>query len=414
MTKESSMRPTVHFTAASGWINDPHGITATDDGYQVFFQYVPGRTEWAPDCRWGHATGRDLLSLRELPVAIAPGDGDDGIWTGCIAGTGESARAFYTAVSTPDFGIGRVRVAHPADAQWSSWVKDDVVVRAPEGMDLIAFRDPFIRRETDGWRMFVGAADRDGTARALTYTSGDLEEWSYDGVALERSAALHDPVWMGALWECPQVFELGDRSIMISSIWDADVLHYAAYAVGSFADGRFAASDWERLTWGPSMYAPSLFTDADGELALSFWLRGIRGDDWAGAHSIPYRIADVDGRLVATPHPDVAAHRSARAVDGVVSGSAADIEWSAPGGSLTISSGGEDAVTIEIEGGEAVVATSAERHRVPVGGAIRMIIDGPIFELSSPAGVFAAAVEPNGSNLSVTASAGSVTVFSLS
>ena len=31
---------------------------------------------------WGHAKGPDLLSLEELPIAIAPGDGDGGVWTG--------------------------------------------------------------------------------------------------------------------------------------------------------------------------------------------------------------------------------------------------------------------------------------------------------------------------------------------
>ena len=123
--------------------------------------------------------------------------------------------------------------------------------------------------------MFVGGADRDGTARALTYVSEDLENWTYDGVALERNGTVKDPVWMGTMWECPQVFELGGQSVMISSVWDADVLHYAAYAVGSFAGGRFDAKDWRRLTWGASLYAPSLFTDADGQLALTFWLRGV-------------------------------------------------------------------------------------------------------------------------------------------
>ena len=413
-TKESTMRPTVHFTAASGWINDPHGISATGDGYQVFFQHVPGRMQWEPDCHWGHATGRDLLSLRENKIAIAPGDGDDGIWTGCIVGTGASARAFYTAVTTPDFGVGRVRVAYPSDAQWSSWVKGDVVVHAPAGMDLIAFRDPFIRRESDGWRMFVGGADRDGTARALTYISRDLDEWTYDGVALERNSELHDPVWMGALWECPQVFEIGGQSVMISSIWDADELHYAAYAVGRYLGGRFDATDWRQLTWGPSLYAPSLFTDADGQLALTFWLRGISGDYWIGAHSVPYRLELADGRLIAAPHPDVAAHRSAPAGGGVVGGLAADVEWSAPEGSLTIASGGETTVRIDIDAHEAVVTVGADVYRAPVSGALRVIIDGPILELSSPAGVFAAPIAPRGDDLSVTASRGSLDVYALS
>ena len=407
------MRPTLHFTASSGWINDPHGITATDDGYEVFFQYVPGSVQWEPGCCWGHATGRDLLSLRERDVAISPGDGDDGIWTGYIVGTGLAARAFYTAVNTPDLGMGRVRVAHPLDEVWDAWAKGDVVVRAPDHMDLIAFRDPFVRRESEGWRMFVGGADRDGTARALTYVSKDLENWTYDGVALERNGSEKDPVWMGTMWECPQVFELGGHSVMVSSVWDADVLHYAAYAVGSFAGGRFGAKDWHRLTWGPSLYAPSLFTDANGRLALTFWLRGVRGERWAGAHSIPYRLGFADGRLVAAPHPDVAAHRSEPAEDGLVQGLAADIEWSASQGLLTLVSGGETVARINRNGDEAVVTTGSDSCRVPVDGAIRLIADGPILELSSAAGVFAAVIEPRGSDLQVSASCGSLEVHGL-
>ena len=67
------MRPEFHFTAASGWINDPHGITYRGGEYHAFFQYVPDRTDWAPNCHWGHARGIDLLSLRELPVGDRTG-----------------------------------------------------------------------------------------------------------------------------------------------------------------------------------------------------------------------------------------------------------------------------------------------------------------------------------------------------
>src|SRR3954469_18326969 len=110
------MRPQFHFTADHGWINDPHGITATDGGYHVFYQCVPGGTEWAPDCRWGHARGADLFTLAELPIAIAPGEGDDGIWTGSLATDGAGGtRIFYTSVVRPDLGIGRVRLATPVD-----------------------------------------------------------------------------------------------------------------------------------------------------------------------------------------------------------------------------------------------------------------------------------------------------------
>lgn len=407
------MRPTLHFTPSTGWINDPHGITVRDGKYDVFFQYVPDRTSWAPNCHWGHASGEDLLTLRERPVVIAPGDGDDGIWTGCVVVDGADVHAFYTATSTPDFGIGRVRVARPTDPSWTSWTKGDVVVEAPPGLDLIAFRDPFIRRDGDAWRMFVGAAGRDGSAMAMTYTSLDLSSWQWDGVALERNSAERDPVWMGALWECPQVFDLDGHGVMVSSVWDADVLHYAGYALGSFVDGRFTAEHWERLTWGPSLYAPSLFTDADGRLALSFWLRGIEGDGWAGAHSIPYRLETADGRLILQPHPDVAAHRTRSFADGGVPGLAADIAWTSVDGTLSITSGAAVVVSFARSGGDVVATTSGSSATFPVEGTMRVIVDGPVLEVSSDAGLFACAVRPEGIDLHVAATAGDLTVYGL-
>ena len=126
------------------------------------------------------------------------------------------ARVLYTSTNTPDFGIGRIRSAEPSDADWIHWRKGAIVAEAPDGLDLIAYRDPFVRREGDRWRMFVGAAGRDGTAMALTYVSEDqLETWRYDGVALARSTHETDPVWTGALWECPQIFAIADRYAMV-------------------------------------------------------------------------------------------------------------------------------------------------------------------------------------------------------
>jgi len=37
-----------------------------------------------PTAVGGHAVGNNLFELTHLPVALAPGDGDDGIWTGSL------------------------------------------------------------------------------------------------------------------------------------------------------------------------------------------------------------------------------------------------------------------------------------------------------------------------------------------
>ena len=177
------MRPVLHFTAETGWINDPHGMAFHNGEYHLFHQYVPDSLVWAPNCHWGHATSPDLCTGHDT-AAIAPGDGDDGIWTGSLVQDGEETRIFYTSVVQPNLGLGRVRLATPDDDNWETWTKGDIVVRPPKDLDLIAFRDPFVIREEDEWRMFVGAATRDGDALALTYTSDDLTTWDYDGVAV--------------------------------------------------------------------------------------------------------------------------------------------------------------------------------------------------------------------------------------
>lgn len=256
---------------------------------------------------------------------------------------------------------------------------------------VIAFRDPFVRRENGGWRMFVGAALNDGTAAALTYRSADLTAWTYDGIALARHAREREPLWVGALWECPQLFVQGERAALLWSAWADDVAYYPAYAVGRYADARFDAAQWGRLAYGDCHYAPSLFFDADDAPCLLFWLRGIAdpSEGWAGAHSIPYRVGIANDRVVLEPHADVARHRGARALDGKVDSAAVDVDWQGAG-ELTISSRGRVFVRLRRQGQAVSVIADATIGEVPVAGAVRVILDGPILEICSEGGLFGA------------------------
>jgi beta-fructofuranosidase len=412
------VRPLFHFTAATGWINDPHGITFRDGRYHVFFQYVPGSLVWQPNCHWGHATGADLFALDEVPIAIAPGDGDGGIWTGSlVTDDAGAARIFYTSTTQPDIGIGRVRVATPEDDHWIGWTKGAFVADAPAGLDIVAYRDPFVRREPDGWRMFLGAGLSDGTATALAYHSTDLETWRYEGVALERSTRETEPVWMGALWECPQIVDVDGRSFMVSSVWDADVLHYAGYATGRYADGRFAADAWGRLTYGPSYYAPSYFVDADGRPCLTFWMRGVDDPDagWASAHSVPHVLTRTEDRLVASPHPDLERYRTAPVTDGILPGLSGDAVWTpGAGGTLVVNDAAGTEIRLEARGGELSVSANGEHWSLPVGSELRVIVDAGAIEISSREGLFALAAHPRGARYSFEVSAGELTVWPLS
>lgn len=77
-------RPRVHLAPPAGWINDPLGLTYRDGVYHAFVQLNPHGCAWAPECHWGHATSPDLLTWTQQPVALSPGDGDTGCWSGCV------------------------------------------------------------------------------------------------------------------------------------------------------------------------------------------------------------------------------------------------------------------------------------------------------------------------------------------
>src|SRR5262245_46922910 len=214
-------RPVLHYAPPSGWVNDPLALTWHESRYHLFFQFVPDSTVWTPACHWGHATSDDLLTWRTEPVALAPDEEEYGVWSGnLVRPSAGEAIVFYTAVDEDDDGIGRVRRALPTDESWATWRKEEVVVRRPEGEGVIAFRDPFVYRDADGWRMLVGGGLSAGEAVAWMYTSADLRAWTYAGPAASRPGG--DP--SGSVWECPVLVRVGERTALVVSEWRAGVL----------------------------------------------------------------------------------------------------------------------------------------------------------------------------------------------
>lgn len=410
-------RPRLHLTAASGWINDPLGLTRHDGRFHVFYQYVPDQTVWTTEQCWGHATSVDLLHWTEGEVALRPGDGDDGVWSGCVVVPDDGPVAlFYTTVERSTAQIGRIRLARPADDTWQAWTKHDVVAELPAGVDAVEFRDPWVVHDGARWRMVVGAGLADGTAAALSYVGDDdLASWTYDGVLASRHGSSVDPVRTGVMWECPQLFRLADRWVLAVSVWEPGEERFEAYAVGDLVDGRFVARTWARLSYGPSYYAASAFAD-DGAAGLVYWLVGV--DDpagrWTGAHSLPHRLELDSDRVIARPHPAVAAARTGEPVT-FRGGSArlpwvADLEWTfdgpAPTGALTVRGGGEggdghgddDAqARLEVGGGSVVVHVGERSWAMPMGaGDLRVVLDGPVLEVFGSCGTLAAPVASTG------------------
>ena len=405
-------RPKYHFTASSGWINDPLGLSHHDGAYHLFFQQVPGALTWQTEQHWGHATSPDLLRWTEHEPVLSPGDGDEGVWSGSIVAPDDAPTVlFYTSVSGSEHHVGQVRVARPLDSSWRTWTKGGVVARLPDGLRAVTFRDPFVVHDGTSWLMLIGAGLTDGTATALAYRSHDLERWTYDGPLVSRHRSSHEPLWTGAAWECPQLIRVDGRWVLVVSVWEPGAAHDEAYAVGDLVDGRFVPETWHRLSAGRCHYAGSAFTDADDRPGLIHWLRGLADvhGRWAGAHSVPHLVGVRGDRLVARPHPNLdAARTGATPVRNATRiGSAGDLEWTVTPGRparLLVTDGQGVIADLTSDGATITVLGGCEPGQIPLLGAdVRVLLDGPVLEVFTDGGILGAQIRAPGPGTTVSA-----------
>jgi beta-fructofuranosidase len=408
----------VHFTAEDGWINDPYGVAWVDGSYHLYYQAIPGRVTWGPNCHWGHARSDDLVHWEEQDLALTPEPFEVGCWSGSVVDDVDPPVIFYTRVTGDDWDIGKVAIAtyDRATRSWRTTAEDVVVDGPPPELDLLAFRDPHVFRWQDEWRMLLGASLPEGTAAVLQYSSGDLRHWTYDGVLFSRRGDPADDVPTGALWECPQLFPLADQWVLVVSIWDQGALLHVAAALGGYDGKTFEPTSWQRLTYGSSAYATTAFQDRDGRRCVLSWLREEPTNnpalaERAGAESVVSTLAlGPDGLLILQPHPDldaalgeplpgVAAWGSGRRYD--VGGQAVDLVVTASGGRLCdVTEAETPRALLTSAPGSRVL--SVQRPGFPTGvvplatpeGRVRVLLDADILEIFTAGGYGAFRITP--------------------
>jgi beta-fructofuranosidase len=172
--------------------------------------------------------------------------------------------------------------------------------------------------------------------------------------------------------------------------------------MGAYAAGRFTATVWGRLSFGESYYAPSFFRDSEDRPCVIFWMRGVVDADarWAGCLSVPYLLSVNGERLVAQPHPTVTAARPdepGRAAQGALTG-VVDLEWEpAPDGDrLVLLSSGTPTTTIAVASGSVTLDRPGHAPwTMPhTGGPLRVLVDGPVLEVSTRDGLLGGAISP--------------------
>lgn len=388
-------RPHVHFTAESGWINDPYGIAWIGNRYHLYYQALPGQVAWTSNCHWGHAQSVDLVHWTERPPALTPQAFEVGCWSGSVVQEVDPPTIFYTrVVEDADLDLGKVAIARldGTGAAWRSDMGDVVVEGPPPGLGVRLFRDPYVVPTPWGWRMYVAAILGDSRPAVLQYGSADLQTWSYAGVVSARADA-------EVLWECPHLFPLEDRWVLIVSVVDSGGDSYVVAAVGEYDGDTFEAHTWQRLTYGSAAYAMTAFHDRDDRRCVLSWLReqAVPEElvDRAGAHSIASVLRlDGAGRLVMQPHPDVEALRepalTATREEGRLCFELGDAaaEIAMPAGAITcaIVESGSVRAALSLDPARGIASIERrdfDREELPLDGAavVRLFVDADILEV---------------------------------
>lgn len=310
---DSRTRPLLHFTAREGWTNDPHGIVVVDGLFHMFFQYNPSGTTWHQACHWGQAVSDDLVVWKELDVALTPTADEIGCWSGSAVLDQAGPVIAYTRIADSDWGRGSVALARP-DGPMRDWRRSPlgpVLEGPPDGLEIIAFRDPQIRRRGNAWVAVIGAGLVGHGGCALQYgVSLDLTDWTFEGVLATRRNEEREPVWSGKVWECPQFLLIDGQWVLLVSVWEDDFLYNVVYAIGQYDGKTFAPETWGTFSHGPQLYATTTFEDANGRPTAMSWMReqdntAPAGSPWCSSMSLPHSLSVVDDRLVVTQHPSL-------------------------------------------------------------------------------------------------------------
>lgn len=302
-------RPQYHFLPPANWMNDPNGPIYWMGEYHLFYQYNPGAPVWG-DMHWGHAVSEDMVHWRHLPPALSPTPGGPDA-AGCFTG---SAIVRDGAVSVVYTGVTEISgqkyrevqcLATSSDPDLRTWVKSPIplIPSPPAQLDTLGFRDPSAWRAGRQWYMTVGSGLRNQGGAVLLYRSNDFLHWDYLCICARGEpgkTGSGNPVHSGDMWECPELFPLGNKHVLIYS-----TAHKAYWQTGEL--------DLQTMVFHPehsglldegAFYAPKTQLDRSGNRIM--WgfvpeqrpLADYKAAGWACMMSLPRLLTlDQDGSL---------------------------------------------------------------------------------------------------------------------
>ncbi|MGH4137883.1 glycoside hydrolase family 32 protein [Clostridium sp.] len=331
----SEYRLNYHLMGEYGWINDPNGFIQFNGSYHVFFQYYPYEAIWGP-MHWGHAVSEDLVKWRYLPIALAPDSefDKDGCFSGSAIEVDGKLKLIYTGhIYTDENKTSSYRqvqcLANSEDGINFTKFSLNPIIDTDEVPKVISkedLRDPKVFKKDGIYYMILGTVDNKKNvdnfkngAMAI-YKSLDLIHWDF----LNILASSHGN--MGICWECPDLFNLAGKDVLVVSPQymkpqgnDYHNLHSTIYMIGNLQInvGTFKFKEYYPIDYGFDFYAPQTIIDDKGRRILIAWMdmweskmpTQDRGDNWAGAMTLPREVILYEDRLIFRPIQEITRYR---------------------------------------------------------------------------------------------------------
>jgi len=321
--RQDRLRPRYHLLPQAGSVGDPCAPRFFSGHHHVFFHGSFGGRGWH------HAMSADLVRWEHLPIALAPTEGTAdayGTFTGGVLPGGEGGSIVYTAVTKVpreretirNEGLREVQaIATSMDPDLRSFVKRaaPVIDGPPPGLKVTGFRDPFAWKDGDTWYMGVGSGFPQVGGAVLLYRSRDMVHWEYVHPMAEgvwNGQSYSNPVPSGEMWECPDLFPLGDKHVLFYStegttrwevgVFDKQTLRFHSESKGILDHGAY--------------YAPRSNFDGQGRRILWGWVQERRPREetmkagWSGCISLPRVLTlSSDHQLQIEVAPEIASLR---------------------------------------------------------------------------------------------------------
>lgn len=322
---KNPMRQVYHVMPPLNWMNDPCAMVYFKGYYHLFYQYDPYHIT-PRGMYFGHARSKDLAHWEDMPIALAPSDPWEmypydrqgknfGIFTGSAFVEDDRLIVAYCGSSYDEDDLLKqtICLAFSDDGiHFEKYENNPILTHYPEDGSK-DFRDSKLWKHGGKWYMMIGSC-KDGIGKALLYTSHNLYDWTYLGVAAESDGTF------GKMWECPDFFELDGYDVLIFSPIG---MHHvdACWQVGhmDYETGKFHMENWGKIDYGKEFYAPQTLESPDGRRIMMGWCNMWAHDGrdtfttfgktvtegWCGHMSLPKELHINENKcLVVTPVPE--------------------------------------------------------------------------------------------------------------